>query len=338
MKITNKDISRALKVSPTTVSKALLNYSDIGNQTKERVKAYAKKVGYEPNVQAAFLRTKKTKLIGVVVPNLHSEFYTNLVDKLVKEISGHGYLPIVLNSNELEHLERENLERLLHQRVDGIFISLTKNTTSSDHLTKIIASDSALVLFNNISKLISCNKVVFNDKEIIKKTTDYLIKKGCEKIAFIRKSLISQNSINQFIGYQEAHNENNLSFNNKRVIISENDTIIEGYCIAENLFNGSVQIDAFISFNDNLSIGAMRFYQEQEFAIPNDIRFIGQENSKISDFFTPKLTSIEQDTALMAQKVMALFLEEQSFIRQHKIVSFETEEIKATLINRESSS
>ena len=337
MKITIKDIAKALKVSTGTVSKAMQDYPDISDETKKKVKEYAKKIGYEPNIHAAFLRTKKTRLIGIVVPNLNTNFYSKLVTSLIVRITEKGYLPIVLNSNESEQVEGENLERLIRQKVDGIFISLTKNTTSTDYLTKVMSSSCSLIAFSNTSKIITCNKVVFNDKEIIKQATEYLINKGNSKIAFIRKSLISQNSINQFIGFREAYQADELSIDNQRIITSNQTNLSEGYRIAKELFNNGVEIDGFISYNDTLAIGAMMFYKENGFDIPNDIRFIGQENLEIGTFFTPELTSIKQNLSLMAEKVMSLFLEEQSDLKQKNINSFKREEIKAQLIERVSS-
>ena len=337
MKITIKDIAKALEISTTTVSKAMNDYSDIGNETKKKVKEYAEKIGYEPNIHASFLRTKKTKLIGIVVPNLNTNFYSELVASLIVRITKNGYLPIVLNSAESEQVESENLERLMRQKVDGIFISLTKETTSTVYLTKVMSSSSSLITFSNTSKVITCNKVVFNDKAIIKRVTEYLIKKGNSKIAFIRKSLISQNSINQFIGFREAHEVNKISIDNKRIVVSKQGTLSEGYRIAKELFNSGIQIDGFISYNDPLAIGAMTFYKENGSTIPNDIRFIGQENSEIGTFFTPELSSIKQNLSLMAEKIMRLFLEEQAELKQKKISPIKREEIKAELIERASS-
>ena len=337
MKITIKDIAKALEISTTTVSKAMNDYSDISNETKKKVKEYAEKIGYEPNIHASFLRTKKTKLIGIVVPNLNTNFYSELVASLIVRITKNGYLPIVLNSAESEQVESENLERLMRQKVDGIFISLTKETTSTVYLTKVMSSSSSLITFSNTSKVITCNKVVFNDKAIIKRVTEYLINKGNSKIAFIRKSLISQNSINQFIGFREAHEVNKISIDNKRIVVSKQGTLSEGYRIAKKLFNSGIQIDGFISYNDPLAIGAMTFYKENGSTIPNDIRFIGQENSEIGTFFTPELSSIKQNLSLMAEKIMRLFLEEQAELKQKKISPIKREEIKAELIERASS-
>ena len=337
MKITIKDIAKALEISSSTVSKAMNDYSDISNETKKKVKEYAEKIGYEPNIHASFLRTKKTKLIGIVVPNLNTNFYSELVASLIVRITKNGYLPIVLNSAESEQVESENLERLMRQKVDGIFISLTKETTSTVYLTKVMSSSSSLITFSNTAKVITCNKVVFNDKAIIKRVTEYLINKGNSKIAFIRKSLISQNSINQFIGFREAHEVNKISIDNKRIVVSKQGTLSEGYRIAKELFNSGIQIDGFISYNDPLAIGAMTFYKENGSTIPNDIRFIGQENSEIGTFFTPELSSIKQNLFFMAEKIMRLFLEEQAELKQKKISPIKREEIKAELIERASS-
>ena len=107
-------------------------------------------------------------------------------------------------------------------------------------------------------------------------------------------SLQEQNSINQFIGFREAHEVNKISIDNQRIVVSKQGTLSEGYRIAKELFNNGIQIDGFISYNDSLAHGAMMFYKENGSNIPNDIRFIGQENSEIGTFFSPELSSIKK--------------------------------------------
>ena len=149
--------------------------------------------------------------------------------------------------------------------------------------------------------------------------------------------MISQNSINQFIGFREAHQAHKILIDNQRIVVSNQNNLSEGYRIAKELFNSGVQIDGFIAYNDTLALGAMIFYKENGFDMPKEIRFIGQENLEIGTFFTPELTSIEQNISLMAEKIMSLFLEEQAELKQKKISSFKRKEIKAKLIERASS-
>ena len=100
MKITLKEIAKELNVSPTTVSKAMQDYPDISINTKKRVKEYAEKIGYSPNLQAAYLRTQKTKLVGIIVPEIKNKLYTDLITGTINEAKKNGYLLVVLESND----------------------------------------------------------------------------------------------------------------------------------------------------------------------------------------------------------------------------------------------
>ena len=195
MKITLKEIAKELNVSPTTVSKAMQDYPDISINTKKRVKEYAEKIGYSPNLQAAYLRTQKTKLVGIIVPEIKNKLYTDLITGTINEAKKNGYLLVVLESNDSQENEKKLVDRLLQQQVDGIFVSLARNTTNFDHLKKIIKDKTSLILFNNTAKAVTCNKIVFDDRQMSFRATERLIKSGCRKIVFFRDSLISQNSI-----------------------------------------------------------------------------------------------------------------------------------------------
>ena len=140
MKITLKEIAKQLKVSPTTVSKALQDYPDISAETKKKIKKYAKQVGYTPSIQAAYLRTQKTRIVGVIVPNFIDHFYNGLIEGVIEKASKNGYLVVILQSGDSQKKERKMVDRLLHQQVDGIFISLARDTINYDHLNKIIES------------------------------------------------------------------------------------------------------------------------------------------------------------------------------------------------------
>ncbi|MDC0104136.1 LacI family transcriptional regulator, partial [Flavobacteriaceae bacterium] len=166
MKITLKEIAKELNVSPTTVSKAMQDYPDISINTKKRVKEYAEKIGYSPNLQAAYLRTQKTKLVGIIVPEIKNKLYTDLITGTINEAKKNGYLLVVLESNDSQENEKKLVDRLLQQQVDGIFVSLARNTTNFDHLKKIIKDKTSLILFNNTAKAVTCNKIVFDDRQM----------------------------------------------------------------------------------------------------------------------------------------------------------------------------
>ena len=121
MGLTLKEIAKELNVSPTTVSKALQNYPDISEITKEKIKNYARKVGYQPNKQAAYLRTRKTKLIGLIIPNIENYFFFKVLKGMLQEANKNEYQLIICNSNESEDLEKKLVDDLIAILISNIY-------------------------------------------------------------------------------------------------------------------------------------------------------------------------------------------------------------------------
>ena len=199
-----KNIAQALSLSKAAVSKALNNYPDISQETKNLVQSYAKKVGYKANSQASFLRSQKTKTIGVIVPDITNPFFTKILRAIMSKAHKNNYTIIIGNSKESFLLEEKLVNQFLQQKVDGILMSLANNTSQYKHLENIITDNTILILFDKVARLINCSKVLVDDKGGGFTATEHLIKKGCTKIAHFRGELNPQNSIDRYLGYREA--------------------------------------------------------------------------------------------------------------------------------------
>ena len=142
--VTLKQIAEELGISVTTVSKALKNYSDVSPSTKAAVINLANKLNYKPNSFAVNLRTKESKTIGLIIPEIVHHFFSNVVNAIIEKAEKKGYLVIVLQSNESEELEKKQIDLLLSKRVDGILMSLSNNTKNLDHLKKVLANNTPM--------------------------------------------------------------------------------------------------------------------------------------------------------------------------------------------------
>ena len=123
--ITLKEIATTLGISITTVSKALKDYSDVSAKTKKAVKELAENLNYTPNSFAVNLRTKESKTIGLIIPEVTHHFFSNIIKAIIEEAEKKGYLVIILQSNESLELEKKQVDLLINKRVDGILISLS---------------------------------------------------------------------------------------------------------------------------------------------------------------------------------------------------------------------
>ena len=336
MKNSLKEMAKRLSLSPAAVSKALNDYPDISFATKKIVKSYAKKVGYKANSQASFLRSQKSKTIGVIIPDITNPFYTKILKAIMHEAYKNDYSVILGNSIESFSLEEKLVNQFLQQKVDGILMSLTNDTSQYKHLENIIADNTILVLFDKVAKLIDCSKVFVNDKDGGFNATEHLIKKGCTKIAHFRGGLNPQNSIDRYLGYREALSVNNISFDPNKVLISSSGSIEEGYILAKKLYNSGIEIDGLFCITDMVALGAIRFFKEQKIDIPNEISVIGFSNTIVGNLVYPSLSTIDQKASKIGAEAMRLFLSEEKMLKTENRLENQSLVLKTTLIKRES--
>tara|TARA_S200000501_G_scaffold302437_1_gene289890 strand:+ start:633 stop:1655 length:1023 start_codon:yes stop_codon:yes gene_type:complete len=331
-----KNIAQALSLSKAAVSKALNNYPDISQETKNLVQSYAKKVGYKANSQASFLRSQKTKTIGVIVPDITNPFFTKILRAIMSKAHKNNYTIIIGNSKESFLLEEKLVNQFLQQKVDGILMSLANNTSQYKHLENIITDNTILILFDKVARLINCSKVLVDDKGGGFTATEHLIKKGCTKIAHFRGELNPQNSIDRYLGYREALSKHKIKYDPNKVLISKNDSIEEGYILAKKLYESNIKIDGLFCITDMVALGAMRFFKEQKIDIPNEICIIGFSNDIVGSLVYPSLSTIDQNATKIGNEVMRLFISEEKLKNTEIKLENQSLVLQTKLLKRES--
>ena len=334
--LTLKDISIALNISVTTVSKALKNYPDVSVKTKERVKAYAEKVNFTPNSFAAYLRTHESKTVGIVIPRLNHFFFSSILRGIITEAEKHEYMTFILCSDESYELEKTQIQRLLNKNVDGIFLSIADKTHDLTHIQNIMDKDTNLVIFDKYSKLTPCSSVVIDDRKAAYTAVEHLIKKGKKRIAHFRGPLLPQNSIDRFLGYRQALEENGIEYDKDLVFICDEINDSEGYDHMQQILDQKMDVDAIFAVADLPAVGAIKCLIENKVQIPEDIAVMGFSNWLISSLITPSLSTIDQPGELMGRKAFQVFLDERDTIKRNEPVVFQKYEIETTLIERKS--
>jgi LacI family transcriptional regulator len=215
------DIANALGISKTTVSKVLNNYSDVSQFTRIKVLDYIKKVGFEPNRQASFLRTKKTKTVALILPRLENDFFNKIQEGILKVSQENDYSLSVATSYDCFETEKKLVSQFLNRNVDAIFLSISHQTINFDHLIEIQQQGKVLVLFDKIEKTLDCPKVIIDDRKASFIATEHLIKNGCKQILHFRSGYKPQISIDRYLGYRDALNKYHLPFDKEKVIVCE---------------------------------------------------------------------------------------------------------------------
>jgi DNA-binding LacI/PurR family transcriptional regulator len=331
------DIAKALGVSVTTVSKALSGYKDISENTRLKVLEMAKQMDYRPNANAITLRTNQTKTIGVIIPTTVHHFFSTVLNGILEEAENRGYLVIILQSNEKYELEKKQINLLLQKRVDGILMSLSNETDDFTHIKDTINKGTPIVLFDKIAKVVNCSKVIINDQKAAYDAVTYLIKKGYKKIAHFRGSYIPQNAIDRFLGYKKALEDNNIKYDSSLIYVCDNNLDFEdGYTNAQKMLEDHLDIDAVFAVTDLVAIGIIKYLNDKNIKIPEQIAVFGFSNWFMSTVVSPKLTTIDQPGYEIGKKAANILINELELIKDHKPVKNQIVEIPTVIIERES--
>ena len=334
---TLKEIADTLGISITTVSKALKNYPDVSVKTRKAVIALAEELSYTPNSFAVNLRTKESKTIGLIIPEVVHHFFSNVINGIIAEAEKKGYLVIILQSNESLELEKKQVALLINKRVDGIIMSLSNESNNDFHIKEILRKEIPFVQFDKISKLISSSKVIINDQKAAMEAVQHLIDKGCKKIAHIRGPENPQNAIDRFIGYKKALEKNGIPYDSKLVYSCKNVTFEEGIEFAKQIVDEHPDVDGIFVITDLVAVGVLAYFNEKGIQVPNQIAVIGFSNWFMSQVITPKLSTVDQPSYEMGVAAFSLLLEEMICRKDGKVFIPRTIELETSIIERDSS-
>lgn len=333
---TLKEIALELGISITTVSKALKNYVDVSPKTKQAVLDLAQKLHYTPNSFAVNLRTKESKTVGLIIPEVVHPFFSGIINGIIDEAEKNGYLVIILQSNETMELEKKQVELLINKRVDGILLSLSNESNDEDYLKEIIQKEISLVQFDKISKLIPSSKVIIDDQKAAMAAIQHLIDLGCKKIAHIRGPVNPQNAIDRFLGYKKALEKNNIPFDSSLVYTCKGAGFDEGYDFAKQINTDHPDVDGIFTVTDMVAIGAITYFNEIKADIPEQIKIIGFSNWFMGQVISPKLSTVDQPSYEMGVTAFQLLLEQMICHKENRKFIPRTVELQTSIIARES--
>ncbi|UOB18795.1 LacI family DNA-binding transcriptional regulator [Abyssalbus ytuae] len=333
-RVTLKQIAKELGVSVSTVSKALRNSKEIGQETTEKIQAFAKLYNYKPNSIAISLQNRKTKNIGVIIPEIVHHFFTTVITGIEKVANEAGYNVIVCLSDESFDKEVINMETLANSSIDGFIISLSKDTQKRrdfHHLREVINQGMPLVMFDRVSDEIYCDKVIVDDAQGAYKAVKYLLDIGCKKIALISTADYLSVGKLRTMGYKNALEDSGIEYDENLVLkIDDMD-----YCqepIAD-LFQRE-KFDGVLAVNEIFAVTAMREAIKTGYKIPNDISFIGFTDGLLSKHFYPRLTTVNQHGFEMGNIAARMLIDKLEEIEEEE--HYRTEVIKTTIVERES--
>lgn len=316
--VTIHDIARILKISASTVSRALNDSPRISNETKKKIRNLAKKMNYQPNVLASNLRTGRSKTIGVVVPHINRNFFSNVITGIEDAARNAGYRVMITQSDEDYKKEIENIRALIHARVDGILISISGSTSDFKHLEQVKENKIPLLFFDRATDEVEASSVVIDDFSGAYNAVHHLIEEGFKSIAHFGGPKNIKVYKNRFEGYVQALKDAGIEIN-PDFIFNNTLSYENGKIAAKKIFTMDKKPDAIFSSSDISALGAIEYFKLKKIIIPDDIALVGFANEPFTSIMEPGLTSVDQHSYDIGKKVAELFLEEVSSSENKKI-------------------
>ncbi|WP_203257440.1 LacI family DNA-binding transcriptional regulator [Hyunsoonleella ulvae] len=333
-RITLKHIANTFGVSIATVSKALSDSYEISTSTKEKIVAYARENNYKSKSIDLSLLHKKTKTIGVIIPNIMNSFFAKVFVGIETKATEHGYHLISCISNESYEKEVKTLELLKSDTLDGIIISLAEETQVKQqyaHLQNAINEGVPIVMFDRVSDTITCDKVIVNDMESAFEATEHLIKTGCKRVALI--SVIDNLSVGKLRveGYKKALETSNIPIEEKLIVRIGK---FEDFDTALKIVLADKTIDGLLCLEESAAVNALRIVKHMRYKIPEEMAIACFTNGKLLQHVTPSISAISQHGKFIGKTATDILIDRIENEDQNK--PFVTKVVKTSLIARES--
>ncbi|MFB6457261.1 LacI family DNA-binding transcriptional regulator [Chitinophaga sp. Hz27] len=291
---TIKEIAKRLNISVSTVSRALHDHHSIGLRTKTRVQELAAELGYERNQTAIFFQQGKTFTIGILLPELSEAFFASAISGIEDAAYSNNYTVLLGQSHDDEAREKQIIQSMKHHRVDGVIVSVAKNTRNYEHFEMLRQAKIPVVFFDRIPALPNINSVSCNLESGTVEAVDFLLKKGHRVIGMINGPEQMVANKERTNGYIQALSKHRLKYDPELVVNA--DLTAAGTAAAmEQLLSLKRKVTAVVTFNDYVAMDAVQYALKQNLEINKDITFVSFANTPVSGYTAfPPAASVEQ--------------------------------------------
>lgn len=333
-KATLKQIAKELHVSVSTVSKALNDSPEISEQTKQKVQEYAKLKNYKPNIIGLNLKNRKTKTIGVIIPNILNSFFAKVFTGIEKVADARGYNVITCISNETLEKEAHTLEMLSNGTIDGFILSISEEAQKLQeysHLKDVINEGTPIVMFDRVCDQVACDKVIVDDLDSAIDATQHLVNLGCKNIALF--SSIDNLSVGKLRaeGYTTCLKKNNINVQQALTVLTDNEADFDAQALA---VLSNQKVDGIFALDEHASVSAIKLGLKLGFKIPENLSVIGFADGVWSRRLSPSLSTVSQHGPEIGAAAAQLLIDRLESKEEH--LPFVTSVVKTELRQRES--
>ncbi len=306
---TIKEIAKRLNISVSTVSRALHDHHSIGLRTKTRVQELARELKYEPNQTAIFFKQRKTFTIGVILPNLSEDFFASAISGIEDYANTKKYNVLLGQSHDDEAREKLIVETMKNHRVDGMLISVSKNTSNYSHFDMLKEYNIPVVFFDRIPKMKDIHYVACKMENGMMEAINFLVKRGHRNISLINGPQTIVATQERLEGYMEALKKNKIKIDPKYIFTTDLSAAGTQKAMQE-LLSLKRRPTAVITFNDYVALDAIQYAQKEKIKVNKDISFVSFANLPICHYMEhPPLASVEQFPYQQGEKAAEILLE-----------------------------
>ncbi|MEO7394436.1 MAG: LacI family DNA-binding transcriptional regulator [Chitinophagaceae bacterium] len=300
-----KELALELKLSVSTISKALHDSYEISKETKQRVLETATRLNYVPNPYASSLRGRKSKNIGVVIPEVADSFFSLAINGIESVAKEKGYHVLICLTHESFENEKTILKEFQGGRVDGVLMSVSRETIQNEHINDLISNGVPLIFFDRVCEDVETARITTDDFESAYTATKHLVQQGCSKIAFmgISKSLSISNK--RLEGYLQALTDSKVKMDKKHIILCTNDAK-QNYQITKKLFQQKNRPNGIVASVEKLTTPVYQVCSELKIKIPSTIKVVCFSNLETASILNPSLTTITQPAFEMGKTAASL--------------------------------
>lgn len=325
-----KDIAQMAGVNISTVSRALNDSNEVSDEKKQEIRNIAASLNYTPNYYAKALAGKETKTVGVIVPEISSNYYATMIGAIEMGLQDHGYSLIIGMSHHEWKLENHYLNVFWNRKVDGILIAGSMHNEITPTINRIHSDNIPIVLIHSFIDYQNYDYVAIDDSYGIGQAIQLFKKQGHRHIGYIASELASRFRL-QIL--KKIIHDNGLILNEKHIKIGKEANEYCGYKYMKELINEGDMPTASLAAYDDIAVGAMRALYEYKYRVPEDISIIGYDNIRQSAFLRCPLTTISPPVEKMAKICLDILFQK---IEDKNLKTIQHISLNSELIIRES--
>ncbi len=326
---TIKDIARELGISASTVSRALKDHPDISPETKEAVRNVADRLDYQPNALALGLHNQHSRIIGIIIPEIQHDFFSSAISGITETARKAGYNVIICPSDESVEREKDNIRSLVSLRVEGILISITKETRDYTHFQKLMNRNMPVVFFDRPPEGFACDRCIIDDYAAAYTATEHLVSIGRKNIIHFAGPDNVRIGKDRRRGFVDCLKRHKLPITDETIYPC--DTHDQAAQIIKKLIAEDKIPDAIFAVNDITAVSTVNELNKHGIRVPDRVAVVGFTNGMLSELSSPMLTTIDQNGLLIGQKACKLLLER---IETHVLTPYQTAVVPTKLVVR----